>query len=62
MSASFGWLERVVSAEQVLTADVRRLVDAVAARYAGTGPTWCGWRFRRAMRRSNSTWPLNWRR
>ena len=31
-----GWLERVVSAEQVLTADVRRLVDAVAARYAGT--------------------------
>ncbi|HET6735995.1 MAG TPA: primosomal protein N' [Mycobacterium sp.] len=31
-----GWLERVVSAEQVLTTDVRRLVDAVAARYAGT--------------------------
>jgi primosomal protein N' (replication factor Y) len=33
-----GWLDRVVSAEQVLTADVRRLVDAVAARYAGTRP------------------------
>jgi primosomal protein N' (replication factor Y) len=31
-----GWLDRVVSAEPVLTADVRRLVDAVAARYAGT--------------------------
>src|SRR5690242_13219411 len=31
-----GWLDRVVSAEQVLTPDVRRLVDAVAARYAGT--------------------------
>src|ERR1044071_8947005 len=31
-----GWLDRVVSAERVLTADVRRLVDAVAARYAGT--------------------------
>jgi primosomal protein N' (replication factor Y) (superfamily II helicase) len=31
-----GWLERVVSAEPVLTGDVRRLVDAVAARYAGT--------------------------
>jgi len=31
-----GWLERVVSAEPVLTPDVRRLVDAVAARYAGT--------------------------
>lgn len=31
-----GWLDRVVSPEQVLTADVRRLVDAVAARYAGT--------------------------
>ncbi len=31
-----GWLERVVSAEPVLTADVRRLTDAVAARYAGT--------------------------
>ncbi|WP_442930023.1 primosomal protein N' [Mycolicibacterium sp. BiH015] len=31
-----GWLEKVVSAEGVLTHDVRRLVDAVAARYAGT--------------------------
>jgi primosomal protein N' (replication factor Y) len=31
-----GWLDRVVSAEQVLTPEVRRLVDAVAARYAGT--------------------------
>ena len=31
-----GWLDRVVSAERVLTPDVVRLVDAVAARYAGT--------------------------
>ncbi|MDG4668933.1 primosomal protein N' [Mycobacterium sp. 236(2023)] len=31
-----GWLEKVVSAECVLTHDVRRLVDAVTARYAGT--------------------------
>jgi primosomal protein N' (replication factor Y) len=31
-----GWLDRVVSAEPVLTSDVRRLVDAVAARYAGS--------------------------
>jgi len=31
-----GWLERVVSPERVLTPEVRRLVDAVAARYAGT--------------------------
>lgn len=31
-----GWLGRVVSPERVLTAEVRRLVDAVAARYAGT--------------------------
>jgi primosomal protein N' (replication factor Y) len=31
-----GWLERVVSTEPVLTPDVRRLVEAVAARYAGT--------------------------
>lgn len=31
-----GWLEKVVSAESVLTHDVRRLVDAVTARYAGT--------------------------
>jgi primosomal protein N' (replication factor Y) len=33
-----GFLDRVVSAERVLTPDVRRLVDAVAARYAGTRP------------------------
>ena len=31
-----GWLDKVVSAERVLTPDVVRLVDAVAARYAGT--------------------------
>lgn len=31
-----GWLDKVVSAERVLTHDVHRLVDAVAARYAGT--------------------------
>lgn len=31
-----GWLDKVVSAERVLTHDVRRLADAVAARYAGT--------------------------
>ena len=33
-----GWLDRVVSPQRVLTPDVRRLVDAVAARYAGTRP------------------------
>jgi primosomal protein N' (replication factor Y) len=33
-----GWLDRVVSAEPVLTTEIRRLVDAVAARYAGTRP------------------------
>ncbi|MEZ0365674.1 primosomal protein N' [Mycobacterium sp. pUA109] len=33
-----GWLDRVVSAEPVLTAEIRRLVEAVAARYAGTRP------------------------
>lgn len=33
-----GWLDRVISAEPVLTAEVRRLVGAVAARYAGTRP------------------------
>ncbi|WP_231969200.1 primosomal protein N' [Mycobacterium sp. E735] len=33
-----GYLDRVVSAEPVLTAEIRRLVDAVAARYAGTRP------------------------
>ncbi len=31
-----GWLDRVLSAEPVLTPEVRRLADAVAARYAGT--------------------------
>lgn len=31
-----GWLDRVVSPEPVLTPEVRRLTDAVAARYAGT--------------------------
>lgn len=31
-----GWLDRVVSAEPVLTAEVWDLVDAVAQRYAGT--------------------------
>jgi primosomal protein N' (replication factor Y) (superfamily II helicase) len=30
------WLDRVVSAEVVLTPEIRRLVGAVAARYAGT--------------------------
>lgn len=33
-----GWLDRVVSPEKVLTPESRRLVDAVAARYAGTRP------------------------
>ncbi|MGE2834441.1 primosomal protein N' [Mycobacterium sp. SMC-4] len=33
---NLGYLEKVVSPEAVLTHDVRRLVDAVAARYAGT--------------------------
>ena len=33
-----GWLDRVISAEPVLTPEVRRLVDAVVARYAGTRP------------------------
>lgn len=31
-----GWLDRVVSGERVLTPEVRRLAEAVAARYAGT--------------------------
>lgn len=31
-----GWLDKVVSGECVLTRDVRRLVDGVTARYAGT--------------------------
>src|SRR5699024_1468449 len=30
-----GWLDRVVSPELVLTPEIRRLVDAVATRYAG---------------------------
>lgn len=33
-----GWLDRVVSAEPVLTPGVRRLADAVATHYAGTRP------------------------
>lgn len=33
-----GWLDRVISAEPVLTPEIGRLVDAVAARYAGTRP------------------------
>ena len=33
-----GWLDRVVSPEPVLTPDIRRLADAVTARYAGTRP------------------------
>ncbi len=33
-----GWLDRVVSPEPVLTPEIRRLADAVAARYAGTRP------------------------
>lgn len=37
-SGKLGWLDRVISAEPVLTGEVRRLVDAVAARYAGTRP------------------------
>jgi primosomal protein N' (replication factor Y) len=37
-TGKLGWLDRVVSAEPVLTAEIRRLVDAVAAHYAGTRP------------------------
>jgi primosomal protein N' (replication factor Y) (superfamily II helicase) len=37
-TGKLGWLDRVVSPEPVLTAETRRLVDAVAARYAGTRP------------------------
>ena len=37
-TGKLGWLDRVVSAEAVLTPEIRRLVDAVAARYAGTRP------------------------
>src|SRR5262245_7239061 len=35
-AGKLAWLYRVVSAEVVLTPEIRRLVDAVAARYAGT--------------------------
>lgn len=35
-AGKLGWLDRVISSERVLTQDVRRLADAVAARYAGT--------------------------
>ncbi|TXH19248.1 MAG: primosomal protein N' [Mycobacterium sp.] len=37
-SGKLGWLDRVVSAERVLTPDVQRLAEAVAARYAGSRP------------------------
>jgi primosomal protein N' (replication factor Y) len=37
-AGKLGWLDRVVSPEPVFTAAIRRLVDAVAARYAGTRP------------------------
>jgi primosomal protein N' (replication factor Y) (superfamily II helicase) len=37
-TGKLGWLDRVVSAEPVLTPEVRRLTEAVAARYAGTRP------------------------
>ncbi|MDO3639284.1 primosomal protein N' family DNA-binding protein, partial [Mycolicibacterium arseniciresistens] len=37
-AGKLGRLDRVVSAEPVLTPEIRRLVDAVAARYAGTRP------------------------
>ncbi|WP_445160808.1 primosomal protein N' [Mycobacterium sp. Dal123C01] len=37
-AGKLGWLDRVVSAEPVFTPEIRRLVDAVAARYAGTRP------------------------
>lgn len=37
-AGQLGWLDRVISAEPVMTPEVRRLVDAVAARYAGTRP------------------------
>ncbi|MFC4602684.1 primosomal protein N' [Rhodococcus kronopolitis] len=35
-SGKLGWLDRVVSAERVLTPEIAKLVDAVAHRYAGT--------------------------
>ncbi len=47
-----GWLDRVVSAEPVLTPDVRRLADAVAARYVGTRPDV----LRLAVPRGTPTW------
>lgn len=37
-TGKLGWLDRVVSPEPVLTPEIRRLVDAVAAHYAGTRP------------------------
>src|ERR1700676_724348 len=37
-TGKLGWLDRVVSPEPVLTPETRRLVDAVASRYAGTRP------------------------
>ncbi|WP_186296329.1 primosomal protein N' [Mycobacterium tilburgii] len=37
-AGKLGWLDRVVSPEPVLTPEIRLLVDAVAARYAGTRP------------------------
>jgi len=37
-AGKLGWLDRVVSPEPVLTAEIRRLVDAVTAHYAGTRP------------------------
>ena len=36
-----GWLDRVISPEPVLTPEVRRLADAVAARYAEIGRASC---------------------
>lgn len=35
-SGKLGWLDRVVSAEQVLTPEIANLVESVARRYAGT--------------------------
>lgn len=37
-TGKLGYLERVISAEPVVTAEVRQLVEAVAARYAGSRP------------------------
>ena len=44
-------LRRLVSAEPVLTPEMLAVARAVADRYAGTWPTSCGWRCRRATRR-----------